>query len=289
MQPISELARAKINLTLSVLGRRSDGYHEIESLVTFADIGDRVTLVPGFDTKLTASGPFAADIAGENIIDTAIRLLRDIDPELRIGAVKLEKRLPVAAGLGGGSADAAAFLRAVRGANPERAARIPWQELAARLGSDVPVCLASAPACVWGTGSNVVRLSGPLPSLPAVLVNPKQPLLSACVYQALRAREAPARRSPPASAGPFARADEVIRYMRAHGNGLERAAARIVPAIADIKAALGALADCQFVGLSGSGPTCFGIFGSEQAAQEAARTLRTRHSGWWIVASRLGD
>ena len=143
---ICELARAKINLTLTVLGRRQDGYHEIESLVTFAEAGDRVLLHPGSAYSLASGGTFAGDIIGRNLLERAVHLLREAEPGLRLGAIELEKNLPVAAGLGGGSADAAALLRAVRKANPDRARAVPWEDIAARLGADVPVCLAGKPA-----------------------------------------------------------------------------------------------------------------------------------------------
>ena len=190
---IREIARAKINLTLTVLGRRPDGYHDIESLVTFADIGDLVTLVSRPDRRLATSGPFAVDIEGENLLSTALMLLRETDPDLQLGAVELEKNLPVAAGLGGGSADAAALLRAVRQANPERAGAIPWHELAARLGADVPVCLAGTPALMRGIGDRIAPLAVAPggASLAAVLVNPRLALATAQVFQAFAASPSP--------------------------------------------------------------------------------------------------
>src|SRR5262245_34650411 len=153
-----ECARAKINLTLSVLGRRPDGYHELESLVSFADVADTLTLRTGPDCRITVRGPFAADIEGPNLLERALALLRECDTGLRLGPVELEKNLPVAAGLGGGSADAAALLRAVRRANPERAEQVPWHEVAARLGADVPVCLLGKPALMRGIGDRIEPL-----------------------------------------------------------------------------------------------------------------------------------
>jgi 4-diphosphocytidyl-2-C-methyl-D-erythritol kinase len=188
--PFHEIACAKVNLTLSVLGRRSDGYHDIESLVTFADIGDQIAFHPGPHRRVTVRGPFATGIDGPNLLETTLSLLRELDPGLLLGAVELVKNLPVAAGLGGGSADAAALLRAVRAANPERAARIDWYALAARLGADVPVCLSGQPALIRGVGDQIERLqpgSRP-PPLAAVLVNPRVPLPTARVFSALAAR-----------------------------------------------------------------------------------------------------
>src|SRR5690606_18933100 len=146
---ITELARAKVNLTLRVLGRRPDGYHELESLVSFADIGDTVTLTVGAAPEVTVTGAFAMDIAGGNLVEAAMQRLARAEPRLRLGAIEIEKSLPVAAGLGGGSADAAAALRAVRRANPEIADAFDWHGFAARLGADVPVCFADAPALMW--------------------------------------------------------------------------------------------------------------------------------------------
>src|SRR5262249_40109784 len=154
--------RAKINLTLTVRGRRRDGYHDLESLVTFAGVHDVVTLVPGSSGSVAVTGPFAQYISGENLLIRALGLLREAGFGLRLGAVRLGKTLPVAAGMGGGSADAAALLRAVRRANLERAADVPWLKIAARLGADVPVCFGDRPALVLGVGHDVV----PVPSLP---------------------------------------------------------------------------------------------------------------------------
>jgi 4-diphosphocytidyl-2-C-methyl-D-erythritol kinase len=223
--PISETAPAKINLTLTVRGRRPDGYHDLESLVTFADACadtcDRVTLVPGPESRVTTSGPFAAQIEGENLLARVLALLSSLRPELRLGAVELEKNLPVAAGLGGGSADAAALLRAVRRANPDRAAAVPWHEIAARLGADVPVCLQGTPALISGVGERVQPLSAPLPAMAAVLVNPRQPLATAQVFRALAARPAPDTGALPPPPGPFPDLASLVDTMRVRGNDLE--------------------------------------------------------------------
>ena len=188
--PIREIARAKINLTLSVLGRRPDGYHEIESLVAFADVGDRVTLTPRphcrvRDRRAVRRRHRRRRTCWRGRSTFSARL----DAGLTLGTVELEKNLPVAAGLGGGSADAAALLRAVRQANPDRADAVAWHEVAARLGADVPVCLAGVPAVMRGIGERVEPLAGSpaLPAMPAVLVNPGLPLATAEVFRALAA------------------------------------------------------------------------------------------------------
>jgi 4-diphosphocytidyl-2-C-methyl-D-erythritol kinase len=290
--PLREIARAKINLTLRVLGRRADGYHEIEGLVAFAAIGDRLALTPGSECRVTVSGPFASDIDGPNLLETTLALLREHDATLQLGTVLLEKNLPIAAGLGGGSADAAALLRAVRRANPERAGAVAWHALAARLGADVPVCLAGKPALISGIGDKVEPLGAAraLPPLAAVLVNPRLPLPTAQVYAALAAGPAPADLHPRAPPGPFADLASLVEFMRRHGNDLERPATALLPTVADIKAALAAQPGCRIAAMSGSGPTCFGIFADDTPAARAAATLASQHPRWWIIATQVvGD
>jgi 4-diphosphocytidyl-2-C-methyl-D-erythritol kinase len=286
---VREIARAKINLTLGVLGRRPDGYHEIESLVVFAQIGDRVTLTPGPECGVATSGPFAGDIEGRNLLETALGLLRGVDAELQLGTVLLEKNLPVAAGLGGGSADAAALLRAVRRANPERAGAVAWHALAARLGADVPVCLAGAPALISGIGDKVEPL-GPahrLPPVAVVLVNPRLPLPTAQVYRALAAAPAWAPGRPSALPRSFSDLATLVDAVRLHGNDLERPAVSLLPGIAQVKAALAAQPGCRIAAMSGSGPTCFGIFADQAAAQSAAGALTRAYPRWWVVATEV--
>ncbi len=292
--PFRELARAKVNLTLTVLGRRSDGYHDILSLVAFADVGDRVTLLPGPDRLVTVCGSFASAIEGPNLLDRALDLLCRLQPNLRLGTVELEKALPVAAGLGGGSADAAALLRAVRRANPAHAAAIDWHSLAARLGADVPVCLAGKPAVMTGVGDLVEPLapSVALAPLACVLVNPRLPLPTARVFAAFDA--SPNARRQGRGDGIDARGagifdvEWLLAHMRDRGNDLEPAATSLLPVIAEIKAALDAEPGCRIAAMSGSGPTCFGIFTDATAAQGAQRALARAHPAWWVQSTRLG-
>jgi 4-diphosphocytidyl-2-C-methyl-D-erythritol kinase len=290
--PLEELARAKVNLSLTVLGRRPDGYHDIASLVAFAGIGDRITFTPGPDCGVVASGPFAAAIAGTNLLDVALELLRRQAPDLQLGAVELVKVLPVAAGLGGGSADAAALLRAVRRANHAGSRAIDWHRLAARLGADVPVCLAGEPAMMEGVGDRIEPLA-PLPPLPCVLVNPRLPLPTARVFAAFDANPpSPMPRQlgwePSGARSPAVLdLDRLLAHMRARGNDLEAAATSLLPVIAQIKAALIAEACCRVAAMSGSGPTCFGIFTDPGAAEAAAQEFARRHPNWWIQATRL--
>jgi 4-diphosphocytidyl-2-C-methyl-D-erythritol kinase len=282
---VCQRAHAKVNLTLSVLGRRADGYHELESLVTFASLHDVVTLEPDAPYALAVSGPFAHGIAGENILARALVLLRQAEPKLGIGSVALEKNLPVAAGLGGGSADAAALLRAVRVANVNYAAQVPWHDIAAKLGADVPVCVASKPAVMTGIGEKIAHMQR-MPQLEAVVINPRLPLATADVFEALDAAAVSSTAEPPMPLV-FERRRDLLGYMRARGNDLERPAARLLPAIGQIKAALDAQPGCLLAAMSGSGPTCFGIFADQAHARLAAERIAGAYGGWWVKATVL--
>jgi 4-diphosphocytidyl-2-C-methyl-D-erythritol kinase len=283
---LSELARAKINLSLKVLGRRSDGYHELESVVVFADCGDRVRLSPGSGCRVRVTGPFARDILGPNLLDRTVAVLRDLDPGLRFGSIELEKALPVAAGLGGGSADAAALLRSVRRANPQRADRIPWRQVALQLGADVPMCFDGVPAFVSGIGEKAAPLRG-FPMLQAVLANPRLPLATSRVFAALGQLPPPFKPRAPALPPTLPDLAGVTAFMRAHANALEDAATALLPIIAEVKSAIAALPGCRIAAMSGSGPTCFGIFASKAAALAGADLLAAQRPGYWVVAAEL--
>jgi 4-diphosphocytidyl-2-C-methyl-D-erythritol kinase len=178
----------------------------------------------------------------------------------------------------------------VRRANPERAGAIPWQELATRLGADVPVCLAGVPALISGIGDKVEPPGAAhgLPPMAAVLVNPRLPLPTAQVYRALAAGPAPAGRLPPAPLGPFSDLPSLVDFMRRHGNDLERPATALLPAVTDIKAALAAQPGCRIAAMSGSGPTCFGIFADKGSAASAAAALTAMRPRWWVVPTQIG-
>jgi 4-diphosphocytidyl-2-C-methyl-D-erythritol kinase len=285
--PIRELARAKVNLTLAVRGRRADGYHELLSLITFADVHDVVTLDPGMGEALTVSGPFAQAIDGENLLSRALAFLREADPGLKLGSVHLVKSLPVAAGIGGGSADAGALLRAVRRANAERAGSVPWMDIAARLGADVPMCLQDEPALVRGKGEAIAPLRQ-LPRIDAVIVNPRVALATARVFAELRSGPAASGGSSPAPDVPdLPDLERLLDYMRAHGNDLERVAAALLPQVGEVKALLEAQVDCRFAAMSGSGPTCFGIFSEPASARRAAEAIAAARPGWWVGGTVL--
>lgn len=291
MAAITESARAKVNLTLNVLGRRPDGYHAIESLVAFTtSLCDVIRLTPDSAPQLQTSGPFAAAIHGENLIAKALAQLAKTEPRLALGSITLEKNLPVAAGLGGGSADAAAVLRAVRQANAARADRFDWPAMAAALGADVPVCLASTPAFMWGVGEKMVAVPD-LPRLSAVLVNPLAAVptdKTAQVFSQLAAQPIDRADDVPCAPGRFHDAAALIAYMAAQGNDLLPAAIDIVPEIAAVRVAITAAPGCRYTSLSGAGPTCFGIFDSVEQAASAEVSLRKSQPNWWVAASELG-
>ena len=288
MSAITERARAKVNLTLRVLGRRADGYHLLESLIVFADAGDVVTFEPGLAPATEMTGPYAAAIAGNNLVDTALAALAAADPALTLGRVRVDKQLPIAAGIGGGSADAAAVLRAARRINP--VSGVDWHSLAAALGADVPVCLADRSSLVWGVGEHVEPAEG-LPRLDAVLVCPR----SAAPFGKTRsvfgqlAVGAAEKASRPKPLPAFSGARALIDYMRGVGNDLRTAARTVLPDSAAAEAALNAEDECLYVSLSGAGPTSFGLFPDGAHAAAAAERLRARHPQWWIIATTLGD
>jgi 4-diphosphocytidyl-2C-methyl-D-erythritol kinase len=188
---LTEFARPKVNLTLNVLGRRPDGYHELASLVVFASgVADKLTLTRGAPVGVRVSGPFAEAIAGENLAAAALRRLAEMEPRLVLGAFDLEKVVPVSAGLGGGSSDAAAVLRLVRTANPDLANGVDWPAVAATLGADVPVCFENRAARVSGIGERVRPLAN-CPRVPAVLVNPMTEVPAAKTAEVFRRLGAP--------------------------------------------------------------------------------------------------
>jgi 4-diphosphocytidyl-2-C-methyl-D-erythritol kinase len=217
--------------------------------------------------------------------------LRQAEPRLVFGAVALDKRLPVAAGIGGGSADAAAVLRAVRRANPELADKVDWVGVATRLGADVAVCLGDRAAWVSGIGDRIEPLGGPLPALHAVLVNPLARVPADKTAQVYGALNAPALATGVGPSRPPERSFEtrahLVALMGEHGNDLETAARRVVPEIEGVMAALDALAGVEIARLSGAGPTCFAVFTSAEAARAAAATLAVRQSAWWIRSATL--
>jgi 4-diphosphocytidyl-2-C-methyl-D-erythritol kinase len=289
MTLLIERARAKVNLTLSILGRRPDGYHLLESLVTFAGCADVVTLDTKAPTAIVMDGPFAATLGEDTIVAETLSGLRAAAPDVQLGRFTITKNLPVAAGLGGGSADAAAALRLARRANPDRAHSIDWQRLAARLGADVPVCFASTSAWITGVGSDVTPLIN-LPPLPAVLVNTLDPTpadKTRRVFSALNASVAAHTKPSRPPVLPEERT-ALVDMLRALPNDLEPAGRRVLPALDAAMATLRREPDCRLARLSGAGPTCYGLFATTETAAAAAAAIAAAHPGWWVVPTTLG-
>lgn len=288
MVKFREPAPAKVNLTLEILGRRPDGYHELVSLVAFASVGDEVSLDTSAPPGVTVTGPFAGSISGPNILDRTLELLGEHASELRIGAVHLHKELPVAAGLGGGSANAAALLRAVRSANPEHAGKIDWRGLAVGLGADVAVCLEGRAAWMSGIGEKIMPLAEPLRPLFAVMANPLAevpPDKTARVFRELRAP--PLEVSAAKTTPPLKDRKALLALMRERGNDLAHAAQTVVPEMGAVLEALERASGVEIAAVSGAGPSCFAVFDNEAAATLAARQLKADHPAWWIVAATI--
>ncbi|MEO0679303.1 MAG: 4-(cytidine 5'-diphospho)-2-C-methyl-D-erythritol kinase [Pseudomonadota bacterium] len=283
---VRELARAKVNLHLHVLGRRADGRHLLDSLAVFPDLGDLVEAEPARGLSLTVDGPFRDQLGagGDNLVLRAAEALRASAPGAPGAALRLVKQLPVASGIGGGSADAAATLRALNrlwglGLNPAALAR-----LGERLGADVPVCvLGPRPSVMGGIGE---RLSPapPLPPFWLALANPGVPVSTAEVFARLRRRDGTVAVLPAAAlpADGFADAAALARWLRGRSNALAEPAETMAPAIAEIRAALAAAPGCLLARMSGSGATCFGLFAEQDLALAAADALRA--DGAWAAA-----
>ncbi len=281
---LSESAPAKLNLYLHVVGRRADGYHQRDSLVAFTETADRLRAEPAAGLSLAVDGLFADGLKGErdNLVLKAARALA-AHASVSAGAyLTLVKNLPVASGIGGGSADAAAALRLLRRLWRLDIGDAALHEIAAGLGADVPVCLRSATSFMGGIGEALA----PSPSLPPVgivLVNPRVPLITARVFQARNGRfSEPARfDETPSDAAALA------ALLSRRGNDLEAPAATLVPAVTSVLDALRASPGCLLARLSGSGATAFGLYASETAASAAASWIGARESHWWVVPTRL--
>jgi 4-diphosphocytidyl-2-C-methyl-D-erythritol kinase len=268
-------ARAKINLALHVTGRRDDGYHLLDSLVAFAGIGDQITAEPAPSLSLHLTGPQSAGLS--NTDNLVLRAARALHPSL--GArITLDKHLPVASGIGGGSADAAATLHAL---SDLWSLPLPGTDALLGLGADVPVCLSGQPARMQGIGEQISLVT--LPHVHIVLANPGVAVPTPQVFAALQARTNPGLDPLPDLPNATALAD----YLRTQRNDLQLAACTIAPAIATTLAALQSQPDCLLARMSGSGATCFGLFVSHTTANDAAASLQSRHPTWWIAATSL--
>lgn len=274
-EPAAELAPAKVNLTLHVTGRRADGMHLLDSLVVFPRLGDLVEAEPARDLSLAIDGAFARDLGAgaDNLVLRAALLMRSPG---RGAALRLTKSLPVASGLGGGSADAAATLRLLARLWD---APLPAPAAILALGADLPVCLAALPARMRGIGEALAPVT--LPPCWLVLANPGVPLATAQVFAGLADPGNPPMPEPPA----FADADALFAFLAVQRNDLEAAAAALSPAAGQALAALAAQPGCRLARMSGSGATCFGLFASEAAALAAAAAIRRAAPAWWVAAA----
>jgi 4-diphosphocytidyl-2-C-methyl-D-erythritol kinase len=290
---LSEEGRAKVNLSLRVIGRRVDGYHDLESVVAFADCADRLTLAPGPELSLKAMGPLAQACgdSSDNLVLKAAMLLSARVPDLKVGAFTLDKVLPVAAGIGGGSADAAAALRLLAKLNNLALDDPRLLEVALQTGADVPVCLASHACDMTGVGETLLPLN--LPIIPTVLVNPCIPVATKDVFAALGLRNGELlvgatdvlRGTDWPEDG--ASVEDWVEALAASSNDLEEAATRIQPVIGEVIAALSATNGAWLVRMSGSGATCFAIYENTADAGRAAEKIRFDHPGWWVHAGLL--
>jgi 4-diphosphocytidyl-2-C-methyl-D-erythritol kinase len=293
MPALIDEGRAKVNLTLRVVGRRTDGFHDLESVVAFADCADRLTLTPGSELSLQMSGPLAQACGetSDNLVLKATRLLAERVPGLKSGSFTLDKILPVAAGIGGGSADAAAALRLLAKLNGLSLDDERLREVAIETGADVPVCLASRACDMTGVGETLTPLS--LPIMPCVMINPCVPVATKDVFSALGLRNGELlvgvtdvfRGIDWPEAG--ASVEEWVEVLAASTNDLEAPAMRIQPVIGEVIAALNATNGAWLARMSGSGATCFAIYENTADSGRAAEKIRRDHPTWWVHAGTL--
>ena len=279
MTAVEVAAPAKVNLTLHVTGQRKDGYHLIDSLVAFAPVHDRLVIKSGPSLELAVTGTEASTVpAGmQNLALKAAALVQGD----KGSSVMLEKLLPVAAGVGGGSADAAAVLRGLAARHEDLPALARG---ALALGADVPMCLACRPCRAGGIGEKITFVD--LPPLPAVLVNPRTPVSTAKVFARLARRD---NRQMPGDLPQARDVPGVINWLSEQRNDLEPAALDEAPAIADVLALLRTSPGCGLARVSGSGATCFGLFDDERLAREAEVRIAALRPEWWLASGQLGD
>jgi len=273
-------APAKINLYLHVTGRRADGYHLIDSLVVFAGLADVIELSPAAEFDIESDGPFAA-ASGPPEENLAMKAARALAAVARVGdrvRIRLTKNIPAAAGLGGGSADAAAVLSALVRLWDVAPDSVDLAAIALQVGADVPACLAGRPVFVGGIGDEIDD-APPLPPAGLLLVNPRIAVSTASVFAGRRGGFSAAARfdSAPATVA------ELAALLEPSGNDLTEAATRLAPVIDDVLASIRSAPGCRLARMSGAGATCFGLFDNEAAA--AAALPSVRHSDWWAVAT----
>ena len=274
---INEFAPAKINLCLHVTGQNKDGYHALDSLVLFTKFGDRISVSPDTDWGLKLSGPYGQNVpkGAENLVWRAAEMTNPGDG----ASIQLEKNLPPAAGIGGGSSDAAAVIRALSQLYPN-AERLELDLM--DLGADVPLCMTAELTRMRGIGEKLVRMGAP-PSLPIVLVNPGVSLNTADVFQALEQKENPALPDDmPSPKDLF----NWLNWLNARRNDLERPAIKLSPVIGAVLAALNDFSGTKLARMSGSGATCFAITETAEQCEVLAALLKQSYPDWWVVATQ---
>lgn len=277
-EPVRVLARAKVNLCLHVTGRRSDGYHLLDSLVVFPRMGDVIEAEKASRTSLTITGPFGIDLSAgaDNLVLRGAALMPGN------AALRLHKNLPASSGIGGGSADAAATLRALSQLHGNA---LPSAEQLLGLGADVPVCLSQTSIRMRGIG-DVLEPLPPLPEFWCVLVNPGSACPTPDVFAALERFD----HTPlPAVPGRFTAAEDLFTWLRSTRNDLQLPATRLCPQVAVVSAAIAETEGCALNRMSGSGATCFGLYATGAAALKAADMLRASYPAWWIAAAPVSD
>ncbi|MCE5973598.1 4-(cytidine 5'-diphospho)-2-C-methyl-D-erythritol kinase [Sinirhodobacter sp. WL0062] len=291
MSALSVFAPAKINLALHVIGQREDGYHLLDSLVAFAPVGDRLTLRPAEGFSMTVSGPEAQGVPTDhsNLVLKAAALFAAHTGMTGGVAFHLEKNLPAASGIGGGSSDAAAAIRGLLqmgfGDASSVQARVLGQLGAAltRLGADIPMCLSPEPQRAQGVGDDLTAAT--LPPLPCLLVNPRVGVATPAVFKALIQKDNPWITTPPQ----FADAQDCIAWLAVQRNDLQPPAIATAPVIATVLETLAALPGCRLTRMSGSGATCFALFATPAEARAAETALRASRPEWWCTEGTLGD
>lgn len=284
---IREFAPAKINLYLHVTGKREDGYHLLDSLIAFADIGDWIEVEESEELSLSIKGRFGNHLGGgeDNLVLRATRMLQDKASIKKGAKITLEKNLPIASGIGGGSADAAATLRALQKLWSSESL-IPHHQLitlATSLGADIPVCLTNRTSYFGGIGEIIDKIPEELPETYILLMNP---LIATPTPEIFRRRQG--HFSPPARLLGWPKdVQDLARELEARHNDLEKPAQEMVPIIGEMIGAIGGTPDCLLARMSGSGATCFGLYASAPAAMSAKKILEERYPNWWLAAGRL--
>ena len=284
---IEAFAPAKINLFLHVGEKRRDGFHDLESLVVFVDIGDTLTFSPSPELTLGLEGRFAGELRdeGDNLVLRAARALaRHVGRAAAGAAIRLAKELPVASGIGGGSADAAAVLR---GLTRLWALDLSWIDLRAvaeTIGSDVPVCVESRSSWMEGRGERITPATA-LPQVPMLLINPGIAVSTADVFRALAARRGTGTVN---RATPLSLQRDLIAFLKTTSNDLQAPAQSIAPVIGQVLDELSRMPGVELWRMSGSGATCFALFDDQNSAEMAEVALSHTHPDWWVRATRIG-